>query len=171
MSDCPQLVPLVDAVRANLGRKPREIRRTRAIAARTICWRPRPGRSTPMSLPGEPSIRPRPLRKAGGGMTQKMRQKLKRRRLSQPVPIAKADRGAGVRADCQQGRGFRQFPAGVALGPCRQAEWALICTAHNIAKLAKAIWGLAFLWRIRRADWVDGRLKSFLKKGGGCYSA
>src|SRR6202162_3311960 len=25
MSDCPQLVPLVDAVRANLGRKPREI--------------------------------------------------------------------------------------------------------------------------------------------------
>jgi hypothetical protein len=25
MSDCPQLVPLVDAVRAHLGRKPREI--------------------------------------------------------------------------------------------------------------------------------------------------
>ena len=27
---------------------------------RTIFWRSRPGRSTPMSLPGEPSIRPRP---------------------------------------------------------------------------------------------------------------
>jgi hypothetical protein len=53
MSDCPQFAPLVDAVRANLGRKPREF---------------------------------------------------------------SADTGY-----------------------CMQAEWALICTAHNITKLTKAI--------------------------------
>src|SRR5580698_4197390 len=58
MSDCPQLVPLVDAVGANLGRKPREISADAGYCSeRTIFWRSQPGRSTPMSLPDEPSIR------------------------------------------------------------------------------------------------------------------
>jgi hypothetical protein len=67
MSDCLQLVPLVDAVRANLGH-PGRFRRTLAIAVRTICCRSRPGRS---KHPAETT------RKVGGEMTQKVRQKLK----------------------------------------------------------------------------------------------
>ena len=60
MSDCPQLVPLVDAVRANLGRKPREISADAGYCSEDNLLGSRPGRSTPMSRPGEPSIRPRP---------------------------------------------------------------------------------------------------------------
>ena len=77
-----------------------------------------------------PSIRAETTRKVGGEMTQKMRQKLKRR-LSQPVPIAKADRGAGVRAD-QASTRISTTPAARLLRQCRQSgRW--ICTAHNIA--------------------------------------
>ena len=60
MSDCPQLVPLVDAVRANLGRKPREISADAGYCSEDNLLALRPGRSKPMSPPGEPSIRPRP---------------------------------------------------------------------------------------------------------------
>ena len=38
MSDCPQLVPLVDAVRANLGRKPREISADDPVVRSPLSW-------------------------------------------------------------------------------------------------------------------------------------
>src|SRR5258708_32040660 len=97
MSDCPQLVPLVDAVRANLGRKPREISADAgycsednllALATRKIHAYVATGRAK----------HPAETRKVGGEMTQDMRQKLKRAGY-RSLPIAKADRGAGVRAD------------------------------------------------------------------------
>ena len=78
MSDCPQLVPLVDAVQANLGRKPREISADAgycsedyllALATRKIHAYVATGRA---KHPAETT------RKVGGEMTQKMRQKLKR---------------------------------------------------------------------------------------------
>ena len=78
MSDCPQLVPLVDAVRAHLGRKPREISADAgycsednllALATRKIHAYVATGRA---KHPAETT------RKVGGEMTQKMRQKLKR---------------------------------------------------------------------------------------------
>ncbi len=78
MSDCPQLVPLVDAVRANLGRKPREISADAgycsednlfALATRKIHAYVATGRA---KHPAETT------RKVGGEMTQSMRQKLKR---------------------------------------------------------------------------------------------
>ena len=78
MSDCPQLVPLVDAVRANLGRKPREISADAgycsednllALATRKIHAYVATGRA---KHPAETS------RKVGGEMTQTMREKLKR---------------------------------------------------------------------------------------------
>jgi len=78
MSDCPQLVPLVDAVRANLGRKPREISADAgycsednllALATRKIHAYVATGRAKhPAGA----------TRKVGGEMTQKIRQKLKR---------------------------------------------------------------------------------------------
>jgi hypothetical protein len=87
-----------------------------------------------MSLSGEPSIRPRP-RKVGGEMTEKMRQRLKRAgyrswRLRKQI----VERVFG---QIKHARGFRQL---LLRGlEALQAEWALICTAHNITKLAEAI--------------------------------
>jgi len=60
MSDCPHLFPWSMPSGPTSDANPRRFRRTRAIAVRTIFWRSRPGRSTLMSPPGEPSTRPRP---------------------------------------------------------------------------------------------------------------
>jgi hypothetical protein len=59
-------------------------------------------------------------------------QKDRRRRLRNALPIEKASGGAGVRTD-QTARGFRQF---LLRGVKKvRAEWAMICTTHNLLKL------------------------------------
>jgi transposase len=136
MSDCPQLVPLVDAVRANLGRKPREISADAgycsegnllALATRRIHAYVATGRA---KHPADTT------RKVGGEMTQKMRQKLKRAGYRSRYRLRKQI-VEPVFGQIKQARGFRQF---LLRGlEAVQAEWALICTAHNITKLAKAI--------------------------------
>ena len=136
MSDCPQLVPLVDAVRANLGRKPREISADAgycsednllALATRKIHAYVATGRA---KHPAEAA------RKVGGEITQKMRQKLKRAGYRSRYRLRKQI-VEPVFGQIKQARGFRQF---LLRGlEAVQAEWALICTTHNITKLAKAI--------------------------------
>jgi len=136
MSDCPQLVPLVDAVRAHLGRKPREISADAgycsednllALATRKIHAYVATGRA---KHPAETT------RKVGGEMTQKMRQKLKRAGYRSRYRLRKQI-VEPVFGQIKQARGFRQF---LLRGlEAVQAEWALICTTHNITKLAKAI--------------------------------
>src|ERR1700692_4328628 len=136
MSDCPQLVPLVDAVRANLGRKPREISADAgycsednllALATRKIHAYVATGRA---KHPAETT------RKVGGEMTQKMRQKLKRAGYRSRYRLRKQI-VEPVFGQIKQARRFRQF---LLRGlEAVQAEWALICTTHNITKLAKAI--------------------------------
>ena len=136
MSDCPQLVPLVDAVRTNLGRKPREISADAgycsednllALATRKIYAYVATGRA---KHPAETT------RKVGGEMTQKMRRKLKRAGYRSRYRLRKQI-VEPVFGQIKQARGFRQF---LLRGlEAVQAEWALICTAHNITKLAKAI--------------------------------
>ena len=75
-------------------------------------------------------------RKVGGEMTQKMRQKLKRADYRSRYRLRKQI-VEPVFGQIKQARGFRQF---LLRGlEAVQAEWALICTAHNITKLAKAI--------------------------------
>jgi DDE family transposase len=72
----------------------------------------------------------------GGEMTQKMRQKLKRAGYRSRYRLRKQI-VEPVFGQIKQARGFRQF---LLRGlEAVQAEWALICTAHNITKLAKAI--------------------------------
>jgi hypothetical protein len=136
MSDCPQLVPLVDAVRANLRRKPREISADAgycseanllALATRKIRAYVATGRA---KHPAETT------RKVGGAMTQTMRQKLKRAGYRSRYRLRKQI-VEPVFGQIKQARGFRQF---LLRGlEAVKAEWALICTAHNITKLAKAI--------------------------------
>src|SRR6478752_1981146 len=87
---------------------PGRFRRTRAIAARAIFWRSRPGRSTPMSLPGEPKHPAETTRKVGGEMTQKMRQKLKRAGYRSRYRLQKQV-VEPVSGQIKQARGFRQF--------------------------------------------------------------
>ena len=136
MSDCPQLVPLVDAVRANLGRKPREISAAagycsednlKVLAIRKIKAYVATGRA---KHPAETT------RKVGGEMTQTMRQKLKRAGHRSRYRLRKQI-VEPVFGQIKQARGFRQF---LLRGlEAVKAQRALICTAHNITKLAKAI--------------------------------
>lgn len=133
MSDCPQLVPLVNAVRAALGRKPREISADAgycsednllALATRKIKAYVATGRA---KHPAETT------RKVGGEMTQTMRQKLKRAGYRGRYRLRKQI-VEPVFGQIKQARGFLLRGLEAA-----KAEWALICTAHNITKLAKAI--------------------------------
>src|SRR6476620_1858552 len=122
--------------RANLGRKPREISADAgycsednllALATRKIHAYVATGRA---KHPAETT------RKVGGEMTQNMRQKLKRAGYRSQYRLRKQI-VEPVFGQIKQARGFRQF---LLRGlEAVQAEWALICTAHNITKLAKAI--------------------------------
>ncbi len=136
MSDCPQLLPMVDRIRANLGRKPKEVSadagycredNLKALANRKIEAYVATGRA---KRPAEIT------RKIGGELTQKMRQKLKRAGHRSRYRLRKQI-VEPVFGQIKQARGFRQF---LLRGlEAVQAEWALICTAHNITKLAKAV--------------------------------
>lgn len=135
MSDHGQLVGLVDAVVANLGRRPREVSadsgylsesNLAAIDERGIAAYIATGRA---KHPGEVK------RKIGGPLTRAMRRKLKlagwrsRYRLRKQIVEP-------VFGQIKQARGFRQF---LLRGAEKvRAEWALICTAHNLTKLARA---------------------------------
>ena len=133
MSDCPHPVPLVDAVRANLGRKPREISADAGYCSEDNLWRSRPGRSKPSVATGRAKHPAETTRKVGGGMTQKMRQKLKRAghrswyRLRKQIvePVFGQIKASTRISDNSLLRGLEAV----------RAEWALICTTHNITKL------------------------------------
>ena len=56
-------------------------------------------------------------------------------RTPRRLPVAQAGRRAGF-GHIKQTRGFRQFLLGGL--PAVRAEWAMICTAHNLIKLANA---------------------------------
>ena len=113
----------VDAVRANLGRKPREISADAgycsednllALATRKIHAYVAPGRA---KHPAETT------RKVGGEMTQKMRRKLKRAGYRSRYRLRKQI-VEPVFGQIKQARGFRQF---LLRGlEAVQAEWALI---------------------------------------------
>jgi transposase len=133
--DHSALVPLVDAVRANTGRKPAEISgdagfcseaNLAALDARNIRAYLAVGRAAhPVG-----DARPR-----GGPLVQAMRNKLRRARHRSRYRLRKQI-VEPVFGQIKQARGFRQF---LLRGITKvTAEWALICTAHNLNKLAAA---------------------------------
>jgi len=135
MSDHDQLVPLIDAVTDNLGRRPKEASadagylseaNLAALAERHVGAYLATGRAK------HPADAKRTI---GGPLTRAMRDKLKRagrrsryrwrKQIVEPVF-----------GQIKQARGFRQF---LLRGIDKvKAEWALICTAHNLTKLARA---------------------------------
>jgi transposase len=135
MSDHAELIGLIDGIEANTGRKPKEASadsgylseaNLAALDARGIVGYIATGRA---KHPGEGT------RKVGGPLTQAMRRKLKRAGWRSRYRLRKQI-VEPVFGQIKQGRGFRQFLLrGVE---AVRAEWAMLCTAHNLAKLAKA---------------------------------
>jgi transposase len=135
MSDQDQLVPLLDAVEHNLGRKPKEASADAGycseanladLAVRKISAYVATGRA---KHPGDVK------RNIAGPLTKAMRDKLKRAGWRSRYRFRKQI-VEPVFGQIKQARGFRQF---LLRGIEKvRAEWALICTAHNLTKLARA---------------------------------
>jgi transposase len=135
MSDHGQLVGLMDGIEANLGAKPKEASadsgylseaNLQALADRGVSAYVATGRA---KHPTEIN------RKIGGPLTQAMRDKLKRAGWRSRYRLRKQI-VEPVFGQIKQARGFRQF---LLRGIEKvKAEWALICTAHNLTKLARA---------------------------------
>jgi len=135
MSDHGQLVPLIDGIEKNLGRKPKEASadagycseaNLQALADRDIGAYVATGRA---KHPDDAK------RGTGGPLTQAMRQKLKRAGYRSRYRLRKQI-VEPVFGQIKQARGFRQF---LLRGIEKvRAEWAMLCMAHNLTKLAKA---------------------------------
>jgi hypothetical protein len=134
MSDQGQLVPLIDGVAANLGRHPKEASadsgflseaNLAALQERGVAGYIATGRAKhPTDI----------KRRLGGPLTQAMRDKLKRAGWRSRYRLRKQI-VEPVFGQIKQARGFRQF---LLRGVEKvRAEWALICTAHNLIKLAR----------------------------------
>jgi hypothetical protein len=134
MSDHGQLEPLVDATALNLWALPKEVSadagycseaNLAGLKARGVTGYIAAGRA---KRPGAGT--------RGGALTQAMRLKLRRAGRRSRYRIRKHV-VEPVFGQIKQARGFRQF----LLRSVEKvtAEWALICTAHNLTKLAKAV--------------------------------
>jgi transposase len=135
MSDHHQLVPLMDGIAANLGAKPKEASadsgylseaNLEALADREISAYIATGRAK------HPDKAKRTIT---GPLTKAMRNKLRRAGRRSRYRLRKQI-VEPVFGQIKQARGFRQF---LLRGIEKvTAEWALICTAHNLTKLATA---------------------------------
>lgn len=133
-ADSGQLVPLVDAIKANTGRKPLEVSadtgycseaNLAALAARRIRGYIATGRQK-HAKDGETKRR--------GPQAEAMRKRLRRGGHRSRYRLRKHV-VEPVFGQIKQARGFRQF---LLRGIDKvRAEWALICTVHNILKLLK----------------------------------
>jgi transposase len=135
MSDQDQLVPLIDGIEDNLGRKPKQVSadcgycsetNLAALDDRGIGAYIAVGRA---KHPGDAK------RETTQPLTKAMRDKLKRAGHRSRYRLRKQI-VEPVFGQIKQARGFRQF---LLRGIDKvSAEWALICTAHNLTKLARA---------------------------------
>jgi transposase len=135
MSDHNQLVPLMDGIKDNLACQPKEASadagylseaNLAALAERKISAYVAAGRA---KHPGEVK------RRITGPLTKAMRDKLKRAGWRSRYKLRKQV-VEPVFGQIKQARGFRQF---LLRGFEKvRAEWALICTAHNLTKMARA---------------------------------
>ena len=134
MSDQDRLVPLIEATKNNLGRRPKEASadagycseaNLAALAERGIAAYLATGRA---KHPAHAK------RNSTGPLTQAMRQKLKRAGRRSRYRLRKQI-VEPVFGQIKQARGFRQF---LLRGIEKvKAEWALVCIAHNLTKLAR----------------------------------
>jgi transposase len=135
MSDHGQLEGLIDGMETNLGARPKETSadsgylseaNLAALADREISAYIATGRA---KHPAETK------RKIAGPLTRAMHDKLKRAGRRSRYRLRKQV-VEPVFGQIKQARGFRQFL--LRSIDKVKAEWALICTAHNLTKLARA---------------------------------
>jgi len=137
-SDQAQLSPLLDRTRANLGRNPDEVSADAGYCSaanlRTLAWRriaayiatgrQRHGTASATNArrhrPGLIARMARKLRRAGW----RSRYRLRKQTVEPPF------------GQIKHGRGFRQFLLRGIENV--KGEWAMLCTSHNLLKLAKA---------------------------------
>jgi transposase len=135
MNDQDQLVPLIEGIRDNLGRNPKEASadagylseaNLTALSDRGISAYVATGRAK----------RPAQSKRAlCGSLTKAMQEKLKRAGWRSRYRLRKQI-VEPVFGQIKQARGFRQF---LLRGIEKvRAEWAMICIAHNLTKLARA---------------------------------
>ena len=135
MSDHGQLVGLIDGIEANLGAKPKEASADSGYLSEANLAALHARGIVPYIATGRAKHPDEVKRKIGGPLTQAMRDKLKRAGWRSRYRLRKQI-VEPVFGQIKQGRGFRQFLLrGVANV---RAEWALICLAHNLTKLASA---------------------------------
>jgi transposase len=145
--DCGQLVPMTDAIETNLGRKPEQLSadagycseaNLKALEKRNIDAYVATGRArdaVASTVKGEVTV----ATPAGSGVgapsrVEAMRAKIKAGGHESPYRLRK-QLPEPVFGQIKQARGFRQF---LLRGfEMVRAEWAIICTAHNLLKLAK----------------------------------
>ncbi len=138
-SDQAQLAPLLDGIRANLGTNPDEVSadagycsdaNLRMIKRRRIEGYIATGRQKHGTKSATANKASRP-----GSLIARMSTKLKRAGYRSRYRLRKQI-VEPVFGQIKQARGFRQF---LLRGIDKvKAEWALICTAHNLVKLARA---------------------------------
>jgi transposase len=137
-SDQAQLTPLLDGIRANLGRNPDEVSADAGYCSaanlRTIKRRRIEGYvATGRQKHGTRSATTKKTAKPGSllaRMSTRLRRAGHRSRYRLRKQIVEP-----VFGQIKQARGFRQF---LLRGIDKvEAEWAIICTAHNITKLAR----------------------------------
>jgi len=139
-NDQAQLAPLLDATKANLGRNPDEVSadagycsaaNLRTLIRRRIKGYIATGRQKhgTKSATGKRSVKP-------GSLLARMNIRLKRGGHRSRYRLRKQV-VEPVFGQIKQARGFRQF---LLRGIDKvKAEWAMICTAHNLRKLALAV--------------------------------
>ena len=138
-ADQRALVPLVDDVRAHLGRKPREVSgdagfaseaNLAALKERRIIAYLAPGRARhgEADATGRRRLTKMPLMSAMAAQLKRTGRRSRYRLRKQVVEP--------VFGQIKQARGFRQLLLR-GLDQVR-GEWAMICTAHNLLKLAQA---------------------------------
>jgi hypothetical protein len=142
--DCGQLVSMTDAIEANLGRKPAQLSadagycseanlaglEARNIDAYVATGRARDAVAGKVEAPAAP-----PSTQSAGSPTrvEAMRAKIKAGGHASPYRLRK-QLPEPVFGQIKQARGFRQF---LMRGIDKvRAEWAIVCTAHNLLKLA-----------------------------------
>jgi transposase len=135
MSDHDQLGPLLDGIEENLGRQPKEASADSGyLSEANLAVLADRGISAYIAT-GRAKHPAQVKRKIARPLTQLMRDKLKRAGWRSRYRFRKQT-VEPVFGQIKQARGFRQF---LLRGIDKvRAEWALICIAHNLTKLARA---------------------------------
>jgi len=135
MNDHDQLVPLLDGIEANLGHRPKEASADAGYCSEANLAACKDRNINPYVATGRAKHPGQTKRNLTGQLTTTMRDKLKRAGWRSRYRFRKQI-VEPVFGQIKQARGFRQF---LLRGLAKvTAEWALICTAHNLTKLAAA---------------------------------